>query len=80
MNGRLFCLQHSHIKHRLKLDASPHKRAVYSLEYNSKRLVQNRFFSFFLNHIITHLIYTNCIVKNRVECDVIRPCMHVLVL
>ena len=33
----VFWLQHSHIQHRVSLDASPHKRAVYSLEYNSKR-------------------------------------------
>ena len=33
----LFWLQHSHIQHRVSLDASPHERAVYSLEYNSKR-------------------------------------------
>lgn len=36
----LFWLQHSHIKQRVSLDASPHKRAIYSVEYNPKRLVQ----------------------------------------
>lgn len=36
-NNLYFLLQCSHIKPRVTLDASPHKRAIYSLSYNPKR-------------------------------------------